>query len=452
MRAAPYDAVDLFAGPGGWDEGARALGVTTVGVEYDLMACRTGAAAGHARVCADVRALPLHPFLGIPGLIASPPCPTFSAAGSGTGRHDLPLLLEAITLLGAGVWPAEQIDACQDDRTPLTLEPLRWALYLRPEWIVLEQVPAVLPVWEAMAVVLREQGYSAWTGCLQAEEYGVPQTRRRAVLIASRMREVTRPVPTHTRYRKGKPRQEAGLLPWVSMADALGWDEGGLVGFPRRPEVSRADGRAVETSTVVLNGEEYRARDMRDTDQPAQVVTEKVRSWTLHTGQHARPNDRSVPRAGDEPAHTLTAGHDSASLQWRNGTGANAAVRPADEPAPTVHFGERLNTVTWEERTPGLADQVVQADVADRKPWCDDRPATTLATRDLVPDPGANANRFNGATKSRNDGVRVEPQEAAVLQSFPVDYPWQGTRTKVFQQIGNAVPPLLALAVLEAAL
>ena len=29
------------------------------------------------------------------------------------------------------------------------------------------------------------------------------------------------------------------------------------------------------------------------------------------------------------------------------GTGANATRRPIDKPAPTVHFGERLNKVVW---------------------------------------------------------------------------------------------------------
>jgi DNA (cytosine-5)-methyltransferase 1 len=52
----------------------------------------------------------------------------------------------------------------------------------------------------------------------------------------------------------------------------------------------------------------------------------------------------------------------------------------------------------------------------------------------------------------RGEFRRITVEEAACLQTFPVGYPWQGARTKQYQQIGNAVPPLLALHVLAAAL
>lgn len=45
---------------------------------------------------------------------------------------------------------------------------------------------------------------------------------------------------------------------------------------------------------------------------------------------------------------------------------------------------------------------------------------------------------------------RITVEEAAVIQTFPRDTPWQGKQSARFRQIGNAVPPLLAYAVAKA--
>ena len=152
-----------------------------------------------------------------------------------------------------------------DERTRLVVEPLRWALRARPEWIAWEQVPGVLPVWEACAVVLRAAGWSVATGVLHAEAYGVPQTRKRAVLVAHRGREVQLPVETHDRYRKGTRGR------WASMADVRGWAARELVGFPRRADAQER---------IEIAGRAYRARDLRRAAEPAWTVTEKARSWS----------------------------------------------------------------------------------------------------------------------------------------------------------------------------
>lgn len=160
----------------------------------------------------------------------SPPCPTFSAAGKGSGRKQMPLILKAIE---DGIWRdidelREWSDSLEDPRSGLTLVNLHYAYRFGPTYIALEQVPAVLPIWEAYAVELRGLGYSAWAGKLYAEQYGVPQTRQRAILMARRDgKEARPPQPTHSRYYSRKPEKlDAGVQKWVSMADALGGTTG----------------------------------------------------------------------------------------------------------------------------------------------------------------------------------------------------------------------------------
>jgi DNA (cytosine-5)-methyltransferase 1 len=215
--------IDLFAGPGGWDEAARGLGVPVIGIEWDASACATRAAAGHLTIRADVAEYPVEPFLGkAEGLIASPPCPTFSAAGDGTGRDEMPhLFAAAVTIQEKGWVDPWTLHQWSDPRTPLVLQPLRWVAALRPEWMALEQVPAVAPLWELYGQIWREAGYSVWSGVLNAADFGVPQTRQRAILIASRTRPAVPPEPTHC--KGGSASLFGALAPWVSMADALGW-------------------------------------------------------------------------------------------------------------------------------------------------------------------------------------------------------------------------------------
>jgi DNA (cytosine-5)-methyltransferase 1 len=437
---------DLFAGPGGWDLGAAALGLRLHGIEYDPTVCLTRRAAGWETLHADVgavdpRRFTLRPALstlaveaGLPavyGLIGSPPCPLWSQAGSKAGWGVADIITAAIGPVLAGepdaVGHARQAayealrGEPEDDGSMLALlglpsdadlaasntayeasmvlEPARWVAALRPRWVALEQVTAVAPLWAEMAAGLARLGYSAWSGILTATDYGVPQKRRRAILIASLDREVGEPPRTHG--GEGQPEH-------VSMRRALGWD--GDVGFPRLDD--RGD-----------SPDGYRERDWFSADGPAPTLTEKARSWVLRPGTpyselgpdgsngHRRLHDL------DEPAPSLVFGHDSAGWQWvppdhlntgrdwkEGGTRADAQTITVDAPAPTITGVPGQALWQWDDET--------------------DVPA--------------------GAK-------RVTEDEAAVLQTFPVGYPWQGGRSARFSQIGDAVPPLLAHHVLAEA-
>ncbi|KFG02520.1 hypothetical protein IQ62_01525, partial [Streptomyces scabiei] len=96
--------LDLFAGPGGWSEGLRQfLGLHDVGLEWDEAACRTREAAGHLTVRVDVSCFVLGPVVGrVWGLIASPPCTKFSAAGDGFGNRVMKLLATGVQRMMRG--------------------------------------------------------------------------------------------------------------------------------------------------------------------------------------------------------------------------------------------------------------------------------------------------------------------------------------------------------------
>lgn len=218
-------ALDLFAGTG-WGVACKWLGIEEDGVEIMDDAVRTREANGMRTIYRDVWHGLLHGVrVSYQLLIASPPCQTFSLAGYGAGRAALDDVLEAIRL--EAYKRPEELRAFgeqHDDRTALVLTPLAYIWRDMPELVALEQVPQVLPVWEACAEVMRGWGYDVETAVLNAEQYGVPQTRRRAILVASRTGRAQLPQPTHSRYYPRTPEKlDAGVLRWVSMADALGW-------------------------------------------------------------------------------------------------------------------------------------------------------------------------------------------------------------------------------------
>lgn len=320
-------ALDLFAGTG-WGVACQRLGIKEAGVEIMPEAVATRTANGMETIYNDVwdglklTAEQHRDQYGSYGLlIASPPCQTFSLAGKGAGRAALDEVLEAIELHAYKDADALlQFGQAHDMRTALVLSPLAYVWRDRPRLVAMEQVPTVLPVWEACAEVMREWGYDVKVEVLNAEQYGVPQARKRAILVARRNGEVHLPTPTHSRYYSRTPEKlDAGVLKWVSMAEALGWNQS--------PTSLRSN---------YGTGGDSSKRGERTTNQPAPTLTSKAdrNKW-----------DGEQNMSVDEAAALQSY---PAGIYVHPMTNGRRGIWPANEPAPTIRGVNRPMPATYE--------------------------------------------------------------------------------------------------------
>lgn len=161
--------VDLFAGVGGFRLGMEAAGHKCVGyveidkyarISYNAIHQTEGEFKGH-----DITSISddLIRSIGRVDIITGGfPCQAFSIAGKRRGF--------------------------EDTRGTLFFEIMRWAAILKPETLFLENVPGLLSHDEGITfeTILRKMdaaGYDAEWDCLNACQFGVPQSRERIFLI-----------------------------------------------------------------------------------------------------------------------------------------------------------------------------------------------------------------------------------------------------------------------------
>ena len=326
-------AVDLFSGAGGTTQGLRDAGYAVLAaVENDSSAAKTFAANHgdtllYERDIRYVQAPALARKLRVSErrldlLTACPPCQPFSTLGSG--------------------------DA-EDPRNALISSIWRFVEQLRPRAVVLENVPGLRTEPRFLRLIANlEDDFDLAEYVVQATDFGVPQNRRRVIVIAVE-------------------KSVGATLP-EELPSALPTE------FDRTVQVA-GDALRLACKIDPATDSAHRARR----SQP--MTIRRMRAVKQGGGR------RQLPKELELKCHTKLGASSATSIYGR--------IDPA-------------------------------------------KPAPTMTTRCTTPSCG----RFVHPEEDRGLTLR----EAALLQTFPTSYEFEGSYGAIERQIGNAVPVRLAQA------
>ena len=338
----PPTAIDIFAGCGGATLGCKNAGFEVrSAVEVDPVACRSYRINNPEvnLLERDINQLTANEILTAANLgygqttvlLGCPPCQGFSRQSK----------------LGV-----------KDDRNSLVWRFVSLAVDMAPEFIVFENVPGLSNGvgrvrWARAKGLLQRSGYQLVEDIVDAVSFGVPQFRKRLLMLAWRSDSppLSMPQASHNNPEKNNASQ---LIPWVTVRDA----------FNNLPIVSLDKPGLTDP--------------LHRTSKHKQIVLQRL-SYIPHDGGCRR----SLPDSLVLQCHKSHSGH-------------------------------------W--------------DVYGRMWW--DKPSPTLTTG------CTNVTRGRFAHPQLDRAIIL--REAARLQTFPDWYQFDGTRSEIANQIGNAVPPLLA--------
>ena len=391
-----FTFIDLFAGCGGLSEGFYKQGFSALAhVEIDHSCCETlktrmkyyhyenyDSAVLEADITSKDILMKIKNIVGdrsVDLIIGGPPCQSFSPLGKAKDDNNM-----------------------QDDpRNYLFENYVKVLNYFKPKMFVFENVTGLLDTEikgkSIFKMILRRlrRNYHVIsdpdTIVLNATNYGVPQERKRVILIGVRkdidldVKDVYASI-TKTHYLPGaSEKARYGLKKYVTVRDAIG----------DLPKLLQGEGKKnMEYPNSYASCNEYVKQIRKENDT---VLRD-------HVARRNNPKDVERYRV-------------MAENHW--------------------NFLELL------EYRPDLGHEKKRVFFNSYKVQWWDMPARTIIAH-LHKD----GNQFIHPDPEQGRSITV--REAARLQSFPDDFVFEGSRSEQFKQIGNAVPPLLAEAIAKA--
>lgn len=394
-----YKFIDLFCGAGGFAKGFEMAGFQCIGGIDNVQA----AVDTHSfnfpyskSLCRDIRTIEpeeFHTEIGshqeVDIIIGGPPCPTFSTIGHAK--------IQSIN-------KKYDRDIADDPRNELFMDYLKYVKYFQPEIFIIENVPNFMTkykgetfkaVKEIIANDLPEYDIVEPTKVLNSVFYGVPQIRKRMMLVACKKGyEFKYPEPTH----------------WYHESLST---------------------RCVQTSA--------KAQELNHTNLPLYVDVETALkdlpkitdNWRIDECEYSHHNNL-------HPYQKLMRVNTEKTVR-------NNICRMSNERAKKVFSHMKQGDIYMD--LPKHVRQILpfREDIfKDRlKKLVNTNPSWTV-----IAHIGMDGYMYIHPEELRTLSVR----EAARLQSFPDDFVFIGNQQQTYVQVGNAVPPLLSHALAKSTL
>ena len=451
MAKRRYRVLDLFAGAGGSLSGSGGLcskidpPFKIVGyVERDSNAAKTlvsalvreGMAQDEANrivICNDItlpetkrRLYAVCPDVDI--IIGGPPCQSFSTIGP---RSSGPDLKKKFT---------------KDDRDVLFYYYLQIVEHYMPLFFVFENVTGLLTkkhpdsgerYIDHIIGEFERIGYNMRQGCeqfpdrryllLNAADFGVPQLRERVIVIGNRLSIINpTPIPTHC---PPELCEQTGRLPYVTLQEAIGDLP------PLLPKITLTPRKKGTSINAVSSSRKKRIEDLNigrnNGSDPVPYHWDRF----IDSYNEGEPSQRQyLEFVMPENEDTLLTGHIARGQQesdiqlfrgLKPGTSSKDLLR-SDDPADR----KLLSLIKYDMNS--FLDKYKKLD------WY--RPCGTVFAH-MQKD----GNRFIHPDREQERTLTM--REAARIQSFPDDYIFEATGNVRYQYVGNAVPPLMSMAI-----
>lgn len=311
MANQTINALDLFSGAGGFSLGMEQAGIHVVAaVEYDAKIANTYAlnhphtvminddirnvAALDADVTSETHDTSIEQIFREQGkevdvIFGGPPCQGFSMAGYRI-RGQKPFF--------------------EDERNLLYLEYMRMVEKLMPKVFVIENVPGIInfadgAIYREITERFAQLGYDVHAQILSAEQFGVPQKRKRAFFIGNRLG-----VPSAQLFPQSELTPTQYTTVWQALSDlpSLKSGEGrepmhyeveAQTDYQRLMRAQTGDAGFYNHVSAIHKPVTLDILKMIKPGQTMKDLPEHMRTKSVHSGAYGRMNP-------DEPAYTIT--------------------------------------------------------------------------------------------------------------------------------------------------